>query len=141
MSENLKLENMEITVLSNTKEVIEKICKSIGLTSGELIDRLILRWEPQEPMCAAQLILDNIYINTRKMNNSQFDKTIAIVFTVIKECLNKDGLKSLAPIIEDFDALLAKKEISISEYDISNKFMQKWALCAAAVSAGVFLFW
>lgn len=125
MSENLKLENMEITVLSNTKEVIEKICKSIGLTSGELIDRLILRWEPQEPMCAAQLILDNIYINTRKMNNSQFDKTIAIVFNVIKECLNKDGLKSLAPIIEDFDALLAKKEISISEYDISNKFMQK----------------
>ena len=125
MSENLKLENMEITVLSNTKEVIEKICKSIGLTSGELIDRLILRWEPQEPMCAAQLILDNIYINTRKMNNSQFDKTIAIVFTVIKECLNKDGLKSLAPIIEDFEALLAKKEISISEYDISNKFMQK----------------
>ncbi|MBP3480646.1 MAG: hypothetical protein J6K66_03475 [Clostridia bacterium] len=125
MNNNLSLENIEITVLNDTRCSIEQICKLTGMTSGELIDRLVLKWEPRDPMCAAQLILDSIVIYTRKMNDEQFDKTIAVVFNVLKECLKKDGLKSLRGIFEQFETALGAKNISADDYDILKKVFQK----------------
>lgn len=125
MSKKLTTTEIQLTVLNITKEILNETSEKTGMTSGELIDRLVLKWEPRNPMCAAQLILDSIVIYTRKMNDEQFDKTIAVVFGVVKECLKKDGLKSLRGIFEQFETALGAKNISADDYDILKKVFQK----------------
>ena len=62
------LTEITATVLQQTKNSIEGMCEVSGLSIGEIIDRMALKWSAKDPEHATQLILDDMIIHTRNLS-------------------------------------------------------------------------
>ena len=73
---NEKIAEINVKVLSQTKEILEDIAKTGGLSIGEVIDRMALRFCPDNVDDAHLLILEYILIITERLTREQLDATM-----------------------------------------------------------------
>ena len=66
------LVEISATVLSQTKDALEKIMKNTGMTMGEAIDRLSLQISPKDKDKAASLALDYVVICLSSLSKDEF---------------------------------------------------------------------
>lgn len=78
-----KLSEINATVITRTKEILEGIAETGGLTIGEVIDRMVLKHSPDDPQTAAMLMLDNILVTTHNLNQEQLNEAIIKVLEVL----------------------------------------------------------
>lgn len=105
MSEN-NLTQITATVLPQTKESIEGICDTSGLSVGEIIDRMALKMHAKDAEHAAQLILDSMITYTRNLSSDEFNKAIWIVLSVIKESLSVNEPEAILKVIQQIESTL-----------------------------------
>ena len=96
-------------VLPETKASLDKMCEVSGLSLGEIIDRMALKWHAKDPEHAAQLILDDTIIHTRDLTPEDFNLTVAIVLAVIKESLSMDEPQAIKKLLGDIETKLNKE--------------------------------
>ena len=60
--------------------------KEMGMTVGEVIDRVALNWKAQDPVHAAQLILEEIAINFHHLKQHQADAAMIFILNVLNSC-------------------------------------------------------
>ena len=78
---------LNTTVLKTTFDSLEKASQTLGITSGELIDRMTLNWEAKDPVYAAQLILEDIIGHCNRLEEHQVGEAVQIVLAIIKGCI------------------------------------------------------
>lgn len=76
------IESLFVTVQKQTAESIHQLQEQIGLTPGELIDRLLLKREAKTAEAAALLICEEIAIVTGKLDTEEKEKAIEKVLAV-----------------------------------------------------------
>ncbi len=95
-------------VLPETKASLDKMCEVSGLSLGEIIDRMALKWHANDPEHAAQLILDDTIIHTRDLTPEDFNLTVEIVLAVIKESLSINEPQAIKKLLDDIEAKLGR---------------------------------
>lgn len=76
MSENNRIVEMNVKVIKETKESIEKLSEQTGMTTGEVIDRLLLTCSPTDAEMAYLFMMDNFMINTKNLSSEQFNEVL-----------------------------------------------------------------
>ena len=76
MSENNRIVEMNVKVIRETKETIEKLSEQTGMTTGEVVDRLLLTCSPTDAETAFLFMMDNFMINMKNLNSVQFNEVI-----------------------------------------------------------------
>ena len=99
---NGSLCELNTTVLPQTMTALGELKEATGLSEGEIIDRVLVRWQAKDPQTAAQLILDAIMIHTYLLTPEELSQSIVEVVTVLKNSLQ--GI--------EMDDELIKKEFS-----------------------------
>lgn len=107
--EKTSLTEITATVLQQTKDSIEGMCEASGLSIGEIIDRMALKWSAKDPEHAMQLILDDMVIHTRDLSPEDFNLTVAGILAVIKMSLTKDEPDAISKVIEEIEQILKDK--------------------------------
>ena len=87
---NEKVVEINVKVMSKTKEVLEDIAETGGLSIGEVIDRLVLKLCPDDVEEAHILILENILINTSRLTQEQSDEAVLKVLKVLESACVED---------------------------------------------------
>ena len=93
---------LSANILPQTKKCLDELKEATGLSEGEIIDRVLVRWQAKDPQTAAQLILDAIMIHTYLLTPEELSQSIVEVVTVLKNSLQ--GI--------EMDDELIKKEFS-----------------------------
>ena len=93
---------LSANILPQTKKSLDELKEATGLSEGEIIDRVLVRWQAKDPQTAAQLILDAIMIHTYLLTPEELSQSIVEVVTVLKNSLQ--GI--------EMDDELIKKEFS-----------------------------
>ena len=73
---NGSLCELNTSVLPQTMTALGELKEATGLSEGEIIDRVLVRWQAKDPQTAAQLILDAILIYTNQLGSDDFNKAI-----------------------------------------------------------------
>lgn len=92
---NKKLEEINVTVVSKTKEILEGIADTSGLSVGEVIDRMVSKVCPENVDDAHLLILENIIITTSCLTQKQLDETMIKVLKVLESACVEDESEEL----------------------------------------------
>ena len=87
---NEKIAEINVKVMGKTKEVLEDIAETGGLSIGEAIDRLTLKLSPDDVDTAQILILENILITTSRLTQEQSDEAILKVLKVLGSACVED---------------------------------------------------
>lgn len=93
---------LSANILPQTKKSLDELKEATGLSEGEIIDRVLVRWQAKDPQTAAQLILDAIMIHTYLLTPEELSQSIIEVVTVLKNSIQ--GI--------EIDDELIKKEFS-----------------------------
>ena len=101
MSEINKTE-LNITVLEETEKALRKTAESVGMSVGDVIDRMALNWQAQDPVYAAQLILEGIIMNTHHLKDPEINEALIIVFSVIKKCMDDLSAENIRKACEEY---------------------------------------
>lgn len=107
--EKTSLTEITATVLQQTKDSIEGMCEASGLSIGEIIDRMALKWSAKDPEHAMQLILDDMVIHTRDLSPEDFNLTVAGILTVLKRSLAKDEPEAIRKVLEEIEQMVKDK--------------------------------
>lgn len=88
---NEKIAEINVKVLTKSKEILENIAETGGLSIGEVIDRMVLKFCPDNVEDAHLLILEYILIITEHLTREQLDETMLKVLTVLESaCVNDE---------------------------------------------------
>ena len=87
---NEKVVEINVKVMSQTKEVLDVIAKTGGLSIGEVIDRLTLKLSPDDVDEAQILILENLLITTSRLTQEQSDEVVLKVLKVLGSACVED---------------------------------------------------
>lgn len=85
---DLKTVELKATVLDSTEKALQKTAEAVGMYVGEVIDRIALNWQAQDPIYAAQLILEDVIINTNHLKDPEINEALMIVLSVIEKCMD-----------------------------------------------------
>lgn len=107
--EKTNFEEITATVLPQTKNALENMSEVSGISVGEIIDRMTLKWSPKDPEYAAQLILDEMVIHSRYLGPEDFNRTVSIVLAVIKKSLAIDEPEAIKKFIDEIEQILKDK--------------------------------
>ena len=97
---NEKLAEINVTVVSKTKEILEGIAETAGLSVGEVIDRMVLKLCPENVDDAHLLILENILITTKCLTREQLDETMLKVLKVLESACVGDEPNELTTTLK-----------------------------------------
>ena len=78
---------LSANILPQTKKSLDELKEATGLSEGEILDRVLVRWQAKDPQTAAQLILDAIMIHTYLLTPEELSQSIVEVVTVLKNSL------------------------------------------------------
>lgn len=78
---------LSANILPQTKKSLDELKEATGLSEGEILDRVLVRWQAKDPQIAAQLILDAIMIHTYLLTPEELSQSIVEVVTVLKNSL------------------------------------------------------
>lgn len=109
--EKTSLTEITVTVLQQTKNSIEVVCETSGLSIGEIIDRMALNWSANDLDHTIKLILDDMVIHTRNLSPDDFNLTVIGILDVIKRSLAKDNPKAIKKVIEEIEQMLKDKMV------------------------------
>lgn len=101
-----KLQNLKVTVMSQTAEYLKKTSAVSGITMGEIIDKLCLKLTAHEPAMAAELILEDFVIHIQNMEDQEVFETIALVLSSIRKILGSGMPGNIRQTIEDINEFL-----------------------------------
>lgn len=104
---NEKIAEINVKVMAKTKEVLESIAETGGLSVGEVIDRLVLKLSPDDVDIAHVLILENILINTSRLTREESDAAILKVLKVLESACVEDMRNEMG---ERFKKIIDKLE-------------------------------
>lgn len=97
---NEKIAEINVKVMAKTKEVLEDIAETGGLSIGEVIDRMALKLCPDNADDAHVLILENILINTSRLNGEQSDEAVLKVLKVLESACVDDMRNELTTTLK-----------------------------------------
>ena len=97
---NEKITEINVRVMTKTKEVLEDIAKTGGLSIGEVIDGLTLKLCPDNADDAHVLILENILINTGRLTGEQSDEALLKVLKVLESACVDDMRNELTETLK-----------------------------------------
>lgn len=87
---NRNLEQIKITVTKHTAEILREQEQNLRLTTGEIIDRLILKTSICNTDFASLNVCDYLFLIARDQTKDQFEetmlKTAALILTTHAEC-------------------------------------------------------
>lgn len=89
-------------VLKITEKALSDIAKEMGMTVGEVIDRVALNWKAQDPVYAAQLILEEIAIIFHHLKKNQAGESLVFVLNVLNLCNNDYSAESIKKATEAY---------------------------------------
>lgn len=112
-NKNIDLKEMNVTVINKTYDAIKDLAKNLGLSDGEVVDRLFLDYNTNDPVKAAQIVLDNLAICTYKMDNHKFELTALVMLTVIKKTLNNGGINALRKTIDALETYFDENNVAL----------------------------
>lgn len=115
-----KTQNVIVTILNETVESIKQNCELTGMSPGELIDRAMLKFSPQTPELAAQIILESISTSIRLLDEEQINIAMRIVFIVIQQGFEKDGLHGLVEMVDNLEEMFPE-----TDYDFSDEYFDE----------------
>lgn len=101
-----KTTKINATVLSQTKAILGDHSSILGLSIGEVIDRLTLRFSPSSADLAAILVLDAIVMAFHDLSSEQINDALGAVLGEIRECLIKNGTEDLHTVIDDIEKII-----------------------------------
>ena len=87
---NDKLNELSVTVCKETRQTLDALASSSGLTLGEVLDRMVLAVSPSKVDNAHLLILDQILIATNRLNQEQFNEVILKVLKTLEEAFSQN---------------------------------------------------
>ncbi len=87
---NNKLLELNATICKETKEILDALTETSGLSVGEVLDRMILAVSPADVNNAYLLILDQILIATQRLNQEQFNEVILMLLKSFEDAFSKD---------------------------------------------------
>ena len=70
---------IELTVQATTAEDLEYIAQKSGLTTGEIVDRLIARASTDDPDIAERLAMDNLIIAVSKLSSENLVMALSLI--------------------------------------------------------------
>ncbi len=86
--DKIEKSTISITVLKETEEALKSASNAVGVTVGEIVDRLALNWQVKDPAYAAQMILEEMIIHTSGLSKEEVNDVFVIVFSIIQQCGN-----------------------------------------------------
>ena len=107
---NGSLCELNTTVLPQTMTALGELKEATGLSEGEIIDRVLVRWQAKDPQTAAQLILDAILIHTNQLGSDDFNKAILGVLTLLKGSLSDTEPKEIVETIEVLEGVISSTD-------------------------------
>lgn len=87
---NNKLLELNATICKETKEILDALTETSGLSVGEVLDRMILAVSPADVNNAYLLILDQILIATQRLNQEQVNEVILMLLKSFEDAFSKD---------------------------------------------------
>ena len=109
-----RLNELNITVCKETKEILDALSNASGLSAGEVIDRMILAVSPSNTEKAYLLILDQILIATQRLNHEQFNEVILMVLKALEDAFAKDEPEEIVSTLKNIVEKLTVKNIKNS---------------------------
>ena len=100
--ENVKI---EIEVSPKTAKSLEQIRNWIGVSEGELVNRLLEFYQPNNPDLAALLILEDMYTITMQMDEDRLLQTFCIVIDELYKVFSQHDL-NFCKLLMNFGRLL-----------------------------------
>ena len=97
---NEKVVEINVKVMGKTKEVLEDVAETGGLSIGEVIDRLVLKLSPDDVDTAHLLILENLLITTSRLTQEQSDEAILKVLKVLEDACVEDMRNELTETLK-----------------------------------------
>ena len=85
-----KVTELKTTVCNETKVFLEETGKSLGISAGEIIDRLVLKCCPQDAQDASLLMLDYIFLSCARLDHETFNDAIYSVLKVLENSFAED---------------------------------------------------
>jgi len=112
---------------SRTVEITVRVCKEteaalkeghdlIGLSYGELIDRMILGWEAPDPTIALDLILTSILTHCRRLTMDEYDQTLVMLVSIIEKTAQGEDSKHLLEMIHKIYKYIREKGIDVDQF-------------------------
>ena len=94
--------DLNMKVLDTTKKSLETVAEEMGVSVGELIDRMALNWEVKDSTYAAQLILEDMILHFSHLEDYQIDEALVIVLNVLKLCDDTPTAENLKRAVEKY---------------------------------------
>lgn len=109
-SDTKTYKEITVKVLSETEASLLESSELTGMSAGQLIDRMTLNWEADNPEVAAILILQDMITHIQKLDQEQINQAFMIVLGVIKESLAKDEPEIIKKLVAQIESLLYPKD-------------------------------
>ena len=88
---NKELVEIKAMVTPKTKEVIDSITDLIGLTAGEIIDKMVTKASPADVEEAHLIILESVLIATRRLTQEESDRAVLKALKVLESaCVGEE---------------------------------------------------
>lgn len=113
-----RTKEITVTVLNQTIKALEEYEKVLELSKGEIIDRLALNCQIDDPTYAAATILDYIFMVVYSQHKKQFKTTAYTIMTYLCDMLIK--LKEA-----DLDTVIKNLKNEYKEYSKRIAVMEK----------------
>ena len=112
---------------SKTVEITVRVCKEteaalkeghelIGLSYGELIDRMVMAWEASDPTIALDLILTSILTHCRRLTPEEYDHTLVMLVSIIEKTAQGEDSKHLLEMIQKIYRYIREKGIDVDQF-------------------------
>jgi len=90
-------------VLETTKNALELRASKLKMSVGDILDRVVLNWKAQDPVYAAQLVLEDLMIHFEDLKDYQIEETLSIILTVLRKCTKSGDLspKAIKTAVEE----------------------------------------
>lgn len=109
-SDTKTYKEITVKVLSETEASLLESSELTGMSAGQLIDRMTLNWEADNPEVAAILILQDMITHIQKLDQEQINQAFMIVLGVIKESLAKYEPEIIKKLVAQIESLLYSKD-------------------------------
>ena len=112
MSES-KIVEMNVKVIKETKESIEKLSEQTGMTTGEVIDRLLLTCSPANAEMAYLFMMDNFMINTKNLSSEQFNEVLLKFLKALDSGCKENEPDEMKDVLDRLLRKTEKKKIEL----------------------------
>lgn len=108
---------IELTVQATTAEDLEYIAQKSGLTTGEIVDRLVARASTDDPDIAERLAMDNLIIAVSKLSS---ENLVMAIFDIATNLMLANPAKDIDAFVTNIRSL-QEKDAEMNSLIAQNK--------------------